>query len=78
MHMYNVLNDYLNIVMLVFRASPWLLAITLVGLTLVSHDILKEEETVCRLTSCDGDEVNIDNLPSNKYLIITCSTVRNH
>ena len=78
MHMHNILNDYLSIVMLVFRASPWLLAITLVGLTLVSHDILKEEETFCRLTSCDGDEVNIDDLPSSKYLIITCCTVSNY
>ena len=56
----------LNVVMFVFRASPWLLAITLVGLTVVSHDVLKEEETVCRLTSCNGDEVNIDDLQSNK------------
>ena len=52
-----------------FRASPWLLAITLVGLTQTSHDFLKEEDVICKLLSLNGDDQRIiDKLQSNKYV----------
>ena len=53
------------------RASPWLLAVTLVGLTQASHDLLKEEGLVSRLLSCSGDyQGTVDKLQSNKYVCV--------
>ena len=53
------------------RASPWLLAVTLVGLTQASHDLLKEEGVVSTLLSLTDDNQNIcDKLQYNKYVHI--------
>lgn len=58
--------------MLLFRASPWLLAVTLVGLTQTSHSLLQEEEVVCKLLSLseDDDQGVIEKLQFRKYIII--------
>lgn len=58
--------------MLLFRASPWLLAVTLVGLTQTSHSLLQEEEVVCKLLSLseDDDQGAIEKLQFRKYIII--------
>lgn len=57
--------------MLSFRASPWLLAITLVGLTQTSHGLLQGEEMVCKLLSLndDDDQGVIEKLQFSKYII---------
>lgn len=64
-----VCKDYIA-VYYICRASPWLLAVTLVGLTQASHDLLKEEGVASRLLSLSDDYKGIiDKLQSNKYVI---------
>ena len=63
-----IIKDY--IVVLLCRVSPWLLAVTLVGLTQASHDLLKEEGVASRLLSLSGDYQGIiDKLQSKKYVV---------
>ena len=58
------------IAILLCRVSPWLLAVTLVGLTQVSHDLLKEEGVASRILSLNGDHQGIiDKLQSKKYVV---------
>lgn len=44
---------------ILFRSSPWLLAVTLVGLTQASHDLLKEEGVFSKLSSSNDDAQEI-------------------
>jgi len=43
--------------MILYRTSPWLLAMTMVGLTQASHDLLREESFFTKLFS---DSCSID------------------
>ena len=65
-------SDFIAVTLL-FRASAWLLAITMVELTQTSHGLLQEEEVVCKLLSLsddDDDQGVIEKLQFNKYIII--------
>ena len=66
-HTYIILIKCYGGYILLLRALPWLLAVTLVGLTQASHDLLKEQGVATRLSSLNSDDQeDIDNQQANK------------